>query len=97
VPLAEDLAQPVGLSQPRGGTEHVADRDRAAEHGGGILAHRVVGEGEPRPDIALRPPRDINPYRSIHATWLRGRRVPAVERMVAYLAEAAQARLGGRA
>jgi DNA-binding transcriptional LysR family regulator len=50
---------------------------------------------EPRPDIALRPPRDIGPYRSIHAIWLRGRRVPAVSRMVRYLAEAAEARLGG--
>ena len=24
---------------------------------------------EPRPDIALRPPRDIRPYRSIRARW----------------------------
>ena len=46
-------------------------------------------------DVALRPPRDISPYRSIHASWLRGRRVPAVARMVRYLAEAAQARLDG--
>jgi DNA-binding transcriptional LysR family regulator len=46
-------------------------------------------------DVALRPPRDISPYRAIHATWLRGRRVPAVARMVRYLAEAAQARLDG--
>ena len=51
---------------------------------------------EPRPDIALRPPRDIRPYRSIHAIWLRGRRVPAVSRMVRYLAEAAETRLGKR-
>ena len=48
----------------------------------------------PRPDIVLRPPRDISPYRSIHAIWLRGRRVPAISRMVRYLAEAAEARLG---
>ncbi len=45
--------------------------------------------------LALRPPRDISPYRSIHATWLRGRRVPAVSRMARYLAEAAEARLRG--
>jgi ketosteroid isomerase-like protein len=32
VPLAEHLAQPVGLAQPRGGAEDVADRDRAPEH-----------------------------------------------------------------
>jgi DNA-binding transcriptional LysR family regulator len=50
---------------------------------------------EPRPDIVLRPPRDIRPHRAIHATWLRGRRVPAVSRMVGYLADAAKARLGG--
>jgi DNA-binding transcriptional LysR family regulator len=59
----------------------------------GLLSELTMPE--PRPDIALRPPRDINPYRSIHATWLRGRRVPAASRMVRYLAEAAQARLGG--
>ena len=46
VAVAEHLAQPIGLEQPRGGTEHVADRDRAAEHGGGVLAHRGVGEGD---------------------------------------------------
>jgi len=59
----------------------------------GLLSELTMPE--PRPDIALRPPREISPSRSIHATWLRGRRVPAMERMVAYLAEAAQARLGG--
>ncbi len=31
VAVAEHLAQPIGLEQPRGGTEDVADRDRAAE------------------------------------------------------------------
>lgn len=46
---------------------------------------------EPRGDVALRPVRDVSPFRSIHATWLRGRRVPAVERMVGYLAQAAAA------
>jgi hypothetical protein len=45
VAVAEHLAQPAGLAQPRGGTEHVADRDRAAQHGGGVLVHRVAGEG----------------------------------------------------
>ena len=65
----------------------------AAGLGVGLLSELTMPE--PRPDIALRPPRDISPYRSIHATWLRGRRVPAVSRMVRYLAEAAGARLGG--
>jgi DNA-binding transcriptional LysR family regulator len=50
---------------------------------------------EPRPDVVLRPPRDTSPYRAIHAIWLRGRRVPAVSRMVGYLAKAAAARLSG--
>ena len=70
------------------------------------VARAVIGAGlsvgllseltmpEPRPDIALRPPGDIRPHRSITAIWLRGRRVPAVARMVRYLAEAAEARLG---
>ena len=42
VPVADHLAQPVGLAQPGGGAEHVADRDGAAEHGGGVLLHRVA-------------------------------------------------------
>jgi hypothetical protein len=45
VPLAEDVAQPVGLEQPGGGAEDVTDRDRSPEHRGGVPAHRVVGEG----------------------------------------------------
>ena len=45
VPLAEHLTQPVGLAQPGRGTEDVADRYRAPEHGGGVLAHRILGEG----------------------------------------------------
>src|SRR5215210_2202624 len=57
VALAEHLAQPIGLEQPRGGSEHVADRDRAAEHGGGVLAHRVVGEG----DEVVVPGEDLRP------------------------------------
>src|SRR5215216_1498706 len=46
VAVAEHLAQPIGLEQSRGGTEDVADRDRAAEHGGGVVAHGVVGKGD---------------------------------------------------
>jgi DNA-binding transcriptional LysR family regulator len=49
---------------------------------------------EPRADIAVRPVRDIDPFRSLHATWLRNRRVPAVAGMVRFLADAATARLG---
>src|SRR6266498_5044144 len=40
VAVAEHPAQPVGLAQPGGGAEDVADRDRAAQHGGGVLVHR---------------------------------------------------------
>jgi CubicO group peptidase (beta-lactamase class C family) len=57
VAVAEHLAQPVGLAQPGGGTEDVADRDRAAEHGGGVLAHRVVGER----DEVVVPGEDLRP------------------------------------
>jgi DNA-binding transcriptional LysR family regulator len=48
---------------------------------------------EPRTDVAALPVRGADPHRRLYATWLRGRRVPAVGRMVRYLAEAAQARL----
>ena len=48
---------------------------------------------EPRADVVVRPVRDVNPFRSLYATWLRDRRVPAVGRMVRYLADAATARL----
>src|SRR5688500_14175159 len=57
VAVAEHLAQPVGLEQPRSGTDHVADRDRAAEHGGGVLARRVLGEG----DEVVVPGEDLRP------------------------------------
>ncbi len=48
---------------------------------------------EPRPDVAVRPVRDLSLARAVHAVWLRGRRVPAIPAMVAALAEAASARL----
>ena len=48
----------------------------------------------PHQDVAVRPVREIQPFRSIYATWLRDRRVPAVAYMVRYLADAAAARLG---
>ena len=57
VPLADHVAQAVGLAQPGGGAEDVADRDRAAEHGGRVLAHRVVGEG----DEVVVPGEDLRP------------------------------------
>lgn len=48
----------------------------------------------PHHDIAVRAVRDIQPFRTLHATWLRGRKVPAVAHMVRYLADTAAARLG---
>ena len=57
VPLAEHLAQPVGLAQPGGGAEDVAHRDRAPEYRGGVAAHRVVGEG----DEVVVPGEDLRP------------------------------------
>ncbi len=57
MPLADDLAQPVGLAQAGSGAEDVADRDRAPEHRGGVLAHRVVGEG----DEVVVPGKDLRP------------------------------------
>jgi DNA-binding transcriptional LysR family regulator len=44
----------------------------------------------PHEDVAVRPVRDIRPFRSLHALWLRGRRVPSVARMVGYLVEDAR-------
>jgi DNA-binding transcriptional LysR family regulator len=58
----------------------------------GLLSELTMAEE--RPDIAVRPVRGSHPCRRLYATWLRGRRVPAVARMVRYLAEAAEARLG---
>jgi DNA-binding transcriptional LysR family regulator len=49
---------------------------------------------EPHPDAAVRPVRGVDPFRSLYATWLRGRRVPSVARMVRYLSDAATSRLG---
>jgi DNA-binding transcriptional LysR family regulator len=58
----------------------------------GLLSELTMEER--RPDIALVPLRGLDPHRTIHATWLSNRRVPAVARMVDYLGDAAEARLG---
>jgi DNA-binding transcriptional LysR family regulator len=47
----------------------------------------------PHHDVVVRPVRDIQSFRSVHAIWLRGRRVPSVAHMVGYLTDAATARL----
>ena len=51
---------------------------------------------EPRPDVVVRPVRGVDPGRSLFATWLRGRRMPAIPAMARVLADAAATRLGGR-
>ncbi len=48
---------------------------------------------EPRPDVVLRPIPGLDPARSVHAVWLRGRRVPAIPAMTRELARAAESRL----
>jgi DNA-binding transcriptional LysR family regulator len=48
---------------------------------------------EPHADVAVRPIRGIDPFRSIYATWVRGRRVPSVDPMIRCLTDAARARL----
>jgi DNA-binding transcriptional LysR family regulator len=50
----------------------------------------------PRPDVAVKPLRGIDPSRTVHVMWVRDRVTPGVEPMVAALAAAAQRRLGHR-
>jgi DNA-binding transcriptional LysR family regulator len=50
---------------------------------------------EPRPDVVVRPIVGLDPVRSLYATWLRARRVPAIPATARVLADAATARLGG--
>jgi DNA-binding transcriptional LysR family regulator len=44
----------------------------------------------PRPDIVVKPVRDIAPFRSVTALWVKGRRAPGIAPMVAALQAAAQ-------
>ena len=60
----------------------------------GVAVLPELAVPQPHHDVAVRPFRDVQPFRSVYATWLRGRRVPSVAHMVRYLAEAATARLG---
>jgi DNA-binding transcriptional LysR family regulator len=43
----------------------------------------------PHANIVVKPIRDVDPFRSIYATWTRGRRVPSAPAMVECLADAA--------
>jgi DNA-binding transcriptional LysR family regulator len=58
----------------------------------GLLPELAIQE--PRPDVVVRPVRGLEPVRPIYATWLRGRRHPAIPVMARVLADAATARLG---
>src|ERR671923_426180 len=49
---------------------------------------------EPHSDVAVRPLCQVDPFRSIYATWVTRRRVPSLAPMVRCLAAAARARLG---
>jgi DNA-binding transcriptional LysR family regulator len=91
--MLEDLWSRAGI-EPR--THEVQDVTVARAMIAAGLSVGLLSEltmSEPRGDIAVRPIRGSDPSRRVAATWLRGRRVPAVARMVRYLAEAAQARL----
>src|SRR6476469_3818155 len=57
MPFADHLAQPVRLAQPGGRTEDMADRDRAAQHRGGVLADGVVAQR----DEVVVPGEDLRP------------------------------------
>lgn len=48
----------------------------------------------PRPDVAVKPLRDITVFRTIHVMWVRDRRTPGIAPMVAALSAAARRRLG---
>lgn len=48
---------------------------------------------EPHADVAVRPIRGVDPFRSIYATWIGRHRVPSVDPVVRCLADAARARL----
>jgi DNA-binding transcriptional LysR family regulator len=43
----------------------------------------------PRPDVAVKPVRDIEPFRAVTVLWVKGRRAPGVAPMLAALRDAA--------
>jgi DNA-binding transcriptional LysR family regulator len=60
----------------------------------GVAVLPELALAPPHHDVVVRPARDIQSFRSLHATWLRGRTLPSVTHMTRYLADAARARLG---
>ena len=55
----------------------------------GVAVLPVMALPPPHPDVSVRPVRDLEPFRSVYATWLPGRPVPSVAHMVRHLADAA--------
>lgn len=50
----------------------------------------------PRPDVAVKPLRGVEPFRAISAVWMKGRRAPGLAPMVAALKTAARSAIPGR-
>jgi len=61
--------------------------------GGCVALIPELGIQQPRPDVVVKPVRGLDPVRPLHASWLPGRRNPAIAPMVQALADAAAARL----
>lgn len=51
----------------------------------------------PRPDVVVKPLEGVEPFRTVHVMWMRGRRTPGIAPMVAALRDAAASRLGAPA
>lgn len=62
--------------------------------GGCVALIPELGIQQPRPDVVVKPVRGLDPVRPLHASWLGGRRNPAIAPMVEALVGAAGARLG---
>jgi DNA-binding transcriptional LysR family regulator len=73
-------------------THAVSDVTVARAFVAGGLAVAVMPDmtvPHPRPDVVVKPVRGIDPARTVHAVWARGRRAPAIAPMVALLREKA--------
>jgi DNA-binding transcriptional LysR family regulator len=58
----------------------------------GVMPEMTVPH--PRPDVVVKPLRGMHPFRTVHVTWLRGRRAPGVAEMVRALTQSAEAMFG---
>jgi DNA-binding transcriptional LysR family regulator len=55
----------------------------------GVMPEMTVPH--PRPDVVVKPIQGMDPFRTVHVAWVRGRRTPGIAPMVAALREAAKA------